>query len=87
MEAMSIGIPVIARDVGGTREIVNPTNGLLLKEPLEENFDEKIIEFMKHRLDNIEYYKHLSNNCLKIWKDQYNLEKNSEMFIKKILEE
>ena len=87
MEAMSIGIPVIARDVGGTREIVNPTNGLILKEPLEENFDEKIIEFMKYRLDNIEYYKHLSNNCLKIWEDKYNLEKNNEMFIKKILEE
>jgi glycosyltransferase involved in cell wall biosynthesis len=87
MEAMSIGIPVIARDVGGTREIVNPTNGLILKEPLEENFDEKIIEFMKYRLDNIEYYKQLSNNCLKIWEDKYNLEKNNEMFIKKILEE
>lgn len=31
MEAMSFGIPVIARDVGGNREIVNGENGILLK--------------------------------------------------------
>ena len=30
MEAMSFGIPVIATDVGGTREIVNNKNGILL---------------------------------------------------------
>lgn len=32
MEAMSFGIPVIATDVGGTGEIVNETNGILLSE-------------------------------------------------------
>ena len=32
MEAMSAGIPVIARDVGGTREIVNSSTGYLIKE-------------------------------------------------------
>lgn len=87
MEAMSMGIPVIARNVGGISEIVNNSNGLLLNEPVGNDFSKKIIEFMKYRLDNIEYYKHLSNNCLKIWKDQYNLEKNNDIFIKKILEE
>ncbi|MDD3428412.1 MAG: glycosyltransferase [Oscillospiraceae bacterium] len=30
MEAMSFGLPVIATDVGGTREIVNEDNGILL---------------------------------------------------------
>lgn len=30
MEALSYGIPVIARDVGGNREIVNSENGILL---------------------------------------------------------
>jgi len=87
MEAMSMGIPTIARNVGGVSEIVNSSNGLLLDEPLENNFYDKIIEFMKCRLDNIEYYKHLSNNCFKIWNEQYNLEKNNEIFIKRILEE
>lgn len=31
MEAMSFGIPVIARNVGGMSEIVNEENGLLLE--------------------------------------------------------
>jgi len=30
MEAMSMGIPVIDRNVGGISEIVNNSNGLLL---------------------------------------------------------
>ena len=34
MEAMSYGIPVIARDVGGTSELVDPNCGILLKEQI-----------------------------------------------------
>jgi glycosyltransferase involved in cell wall biosynthesis len=49
MEAMFMGIPVIAKNVGGVSEIVNNLNGLLLNEPLENDFSEKIIEFMKYR--------------------------------------
>ncbi len=33
-----MGIPTIARNVGGVSEIVNSSNGLLLDEPLENNF-------------------------------------------------
>jgi len=84
MEAMSIGIPVIGRDVGGTREIVNPTNGLILKEPLEKNFDEKIIEFLRYRIENTEYYKELSDNCIKTWNDYFNIDKNEDLFLKRI---
>ncbi len=35
MEAISYGIPVIATDVGGTREIINDSCGLLLKKDID----------------------------------------------------
>lgn len=87
MEAMSFGIPVIARNVGGVSEIVNSSNGLLLNEPLEETFCELIIDFMKCRFNDIGHYLFLSNNCFKTWNEQYNLEKNNETFLKRVFEE
>ena len=87
MEAMSFGIPVIARNVGGVSEIVNSSNGLLLNEPLEETFCEQIIDFMKCRFNDIDHYLFLSNNCFKTWNEQYNLEKNNETFLKRVFEE
>lgn len=42
MEAMSFGIPVIARNVGGMSEIVNEENGLLLENDDAEDAASKI---------------------------------------------
>lgn len=46
MEAMSFGIPCLATDVGGTKEIVNDVNGFLLPKNINESdVAKKIIEY------------------------------------------
>ena len=47
MEAMSFGIPVIATDVVGTREVVNNENGILLvSNPSPREVAKKIDDFI-----------------------------------------
>ncbi|SQC98630.1 UDP-D-galactose:(glucosyl)lipopolysaccharide-1,6-D-galactosyltransferase [Fusobacterium necrophorum subsp. necrophorum] len=54
MEANSFGIPCIATDVGGTRELVqNKINGHLLEAEFEEKIlSEKILEFIEMKQKN-----------------------------------
>lgn len=80
MEACSFGIPIIATDVGGTKEIVkNGYNGTLLN----ENF--KISELQKCVISYIEMddkqYESYSLGAYQMWHDNYNAEKNYSDFI------
>lgn len=79
MEAMSFGIPAIATDVGGTSEIVNKKNGILLSQnPTPEE--------ICHSFD---YFFSLSDALLtskrksaySTWSTLYNGEKNYKEFI------
>lgn len=56
MEAMSFGIPCIARDVGGNREIIqNNINGILLpKNPTVQEISSSIINFLNLSNDSVE---------------------------------
>lgn len=73
MEAISMGLPVIATDVGGTREIVeNGKNGYLLdKDCTVPEIVESLNEF--HTMDS-EQYKKMCDNALEIWKERSNAE-------------
>ena len=56
LEALCCGLPVIASDVGGIREVINNENGILIH---SENENE-LLESMNHLLDNLEKYDKVS---------------------------
>ena len=84
MEALSFGIPCIATDVGGTREIVTDGyNGWLLKEDFKE---EQLVRIIKKYCElNIEQIMKLRECAYKSWKDKYNAEKNYTLFVENLL--
>lgn len=77
MEAMSYGIPVIATDVGASREIVNSRNGFLL----DVNFDLDVL------LKNILQLKedgYKRNNAYETWKNEYQASKNYSLLVEQL---
>lgn len=83
MEAMSFGIPCIATDVGGTKEIINtPENGILIDANIsKECLAEYIREFCN--LDT-EMYMLLRKNARNTWLEKYNSRKNYTEFIREL---
>lgn len=82
MEAASIGLPIIATDVGGTKEIVYEKNGILLKENLTA-------EILADAIKNIylledQAIKELSFNSIKIWEERFNALTNYNKFSEEI---
>ncbi len=79
MEAQSASIPVLATNVGGTSEIVNNENGVLVnKDSLPEEIADKIIDFF-----NLEknYKSEKIQKSFINWFNHFNAEKNYEKFI------
>lgn len=84
MEAMSVGIPVIARNVGGMSEIVNNENGCLLSEAgVDEK--ERVRQFIMMRVENVSLYRKFSESAVKTWCGKYNAETNYREFCKEII--
>ena len=82
MEAMSVGIPVIARNVGGISEIVNENNGCLL----DDNYDiDTIINFIELRVKEINIYKKYSEAAKEYWFKHFNAETNYKQFINEVI--
>jgi glycosyltransferase involved in cell wall biosynthesis len=82
MEAMSFGIPVIATDVGGTSEIVNNENGLLLSpNPSEEEICNAITSFVgdSERMNLKSIVAHQT------WQKKYNSDVNYSSFVEHLL--
>lgn len=79
MEAISRGIPVIATDVGGTREIVHSSvNGILVsKYSSIKEIAKSIIDIKK--INNKEY-EQLCYNSRDIWQKYFNSKKNYREF-------
>jgi len=79
MEAISSGIPVIATNVGGTKEIINKKNGYLINKDLEcSNISLILTEhFNKTHEEIIEMRK----NAREYWFKNYNASKNYKRFI------
>lgn len=84
MEAMSLGIPVIATDVGGTGEIVNNKNGHLLpSNPTTVQISDAINLYCS--LSQQEK-KSKRDNAHNTWEDKFNAQKNYGVFVTQILE-
>lgn len=78
MEAMSFGIPVMATDVGGTSEIVNEENGILLNSnPSAVEVKESFMKFMQSPL---EMRTLKSASAYATWKSKFDAEKNYSDF-------
>lgn len=76
MEAFSFGIPAIATDVGGTSEIVNHKNGLLIKKDFDVSLVAKKIESL--------YFgkKYQREKAFETWNKYFNASKNYQKLIK-----
>lgn len=84
MEAQSFGIPIIATDVGGVREIVNSKTGILLSSNPKIN---EIVDALKEMLDlSQERYNEYQRNSYENWKENFNAEINYEKFVEELLE-
>lgn len=83
MEAMSFGIPIVATDVGGTREIVkNQENGYLIQK--NEKID-RIVTVLTEIIEMPEEkYIELCNNSFQIWNDTSNAERLYQSFYEDI---
>jgi glycosyltransferase involved in cell wall biosynthesis len=79
MEVMSVGIPVIATNVGGVPEIVNSENGILI----ERNFK---IEELSMIFENLDKNDFKGENALNTWEKKFDAAVNYKLFTK-ILEE
>ncbi|MEZ0537033.1 glycosyltransferase [Caldicellulosiruptoraceae bacterium PP1] len=84
MEALSFGIPVIATDVGGTREIIQNNKCGFLLSPNIILYD--LIKYIKkiYYMDDIEY-NNMRNICRQLWKENYFAEYNYKKFINILL--
>ena len=76
MEAFSFGIPAIATNVGGTSEIVNSENGVLIDKDFDpKEVAETIVQIYNNNLNNLRV------NAWKTWKEKFDAEKNYERLI------
>ncbi len=78
MEALSFGLPIIARNVGGMQEIVNDKNGVLIDdiENQEEVINKLTCFLKKWRMNKHRYLEY----AVAIWKEKYNAEVNYKNF-------
>ena len=82
IEAISHGIPVLATAVGGNKEIVDSSNGLLVGENPDENqVADGILSFVSCRLD----CDRLRKGSVAKWDASYNAEKVYKEFFEHIL--
>lgn len=83
MEVQSFGIPIVATDVGGVKEIVNSETGILLSEnPSAKEVAEGIEKILLLTEDK---FKNIQKSCYKNWNEKFNAKKNYIGFIQKYL--
>ena len=87
MEAMSIGVPVIARDSGGSSEIVDDKTGRLLDAtPDTEAWAKQIDAELRMRIDHPEDYLKKSRGAFDRWNTRFNSELNTKKFFTELLQ-
>lgn len=78
MEAQSVGIPVLARNVGGISEIVNNQNGILL------NKDFSVEEALQGLMIILENWNEKSHNSINNFQSLFNSHFNAKLLIESI---
>ena len=81
MEALSLGIPVFATNVGGVREIVNSDIGILYKQNEIFNLANDIENFKSSKF----YKKNTRTKCRKVWKNNFESNVNYRIFADKLM--
>lgn len=84
METISMGIPVIGRNVGGVSELIDSSCGLLLEGSNINRWKDLIETYISTRLVDINQYKKISEQCLIKWNDKYNAKRNLSDFFEAI---
>ncbi len=83
MEAISFGIPVLSTDVGGCKEIVTETTGILIKKDFDiEQVAELIEKISSSELNTLGQ----RNKIREFWKQKFNSEINFGLFVKQLRE-
>jgi glycosyltransferase involved in cell wall biosynthesis len=81
MEAISFGIPVVATNVGGTSEIVNPLTGFLL----DSKFETRRVAQMLVTLKNSDIAA-LRKSARLFWKQNFDSPQNYSRFVSELLQ-
>lgn len=87
MEAMSVGIPVIARDVGGVAEIVSSNTGVLISGRNEKEIPDCCADDICKMLCDKERYIEAAKNAQNYWMSNFNLSINNSMLVSELLAE
>ena len=83
MEAMSAGIPCVATAVGGTPELVNNNNGILLEQnPQAQDITNALMTVIA--LSEKEYSS-MKQKAFEMWENTYNADKNYRQFVQEYL--
>ncbi|WP_307364732.1 glycosyltransferase [Peribacillus cavernae] len=78
MEAFSFGIPVLATDVGGTSEVVNADNGILLQKDIEPlDIATQLTNFYSMQIEEKAVKGKMAYST---WNNSYNADKNYTKF-------
>lgn len=86
MEAMSMGIPVIARNVGGISEIVSEKTGLLIEDiSNSELVFNKVNQEIRSRIEDLSTYQNKLHECLNLWNEKYDANKNYNIFFSSLV--
>lgn len=83
MEAQAFGIPIVALDVGGVKEIVSDTNGRLLPANAAPKTIANAIEVIQFLRGDA--YHTLRTEAFQSWQTNYNAERNFSTFVAEIL--
>ncbi|WP_173443891.1 glycosyltransferase [Selenomonas ruminantium] len=86
MEALSMGIPCVARNVGGNADIVNDKNGFLIEK--EKVSSKELDDLAKKIVDKFmqkdQYFK-MMNNAFDLWNERFNTEHNVKNFCESLI--
>lgn len=82
MEVISFGVPVIATDVGGTGEIVQPETGVLI--PMDFSVDD-LADMIRRYIDtDNDKYVEVRKNVRTFWEKNFSAETNYQSFYREI---
>lgn len=88
MEAISMGIPSIAREVGGNADIINDRDGFLIKkEDISQQALDQLAEKIIAIFTNKDQYIQMSQEAFLMWQQRFSTEKNTGHLCEEIIDD